>query len=571
VHKLRGNPWATLAVLSLGFFMTLLDLTIVTIAIPDMVGGLDASLDQILWIGNAYTLALAVLMITSGRLGDLIGKRDLFLYGVALFTVASLACGLAGDPAQLIAFRAVQGVGAAMLLPQTLSLVVDVFPPGRRGAALGIWGVVAGVSGAAGPTVGGLLVTRLEWRWIFFVNVPIGVLTVIGAALWLPRPVRAVRHRFDLTGVALSSVALVLLSLGLIEGERYHWNGWIRAALGASAVVAVVFLAQQRGRQDAEPLVPFALFKERNFTLMNVVAVAIAFGIVGLSLPLTIYLQSVLGYSAQKAGLVLLSLSLGTFVTAGPAAVLAERLGGRWILTGGLSLFAGGLGWIVAVADVGGGWTSIAVPLFVMGVGAGCTFAPMAAEVMRNVPPRLTGAASGVNNALRQVGSVLAGAVVGAVLQERLVVSLRDQAERRSAGLPPAYRASFVRGFEGAARHLDVAGGGSAAPRPPAGMPAAQAHRLQDTAAAVFGHGFVDAMRPTMLVAVVVTGLGALSCLLVRRFEGASANPHGLPMTEAEIAAAEEAEEAKAATADETAAATARPGAVGPAAVDGRT
>src|SRR5689334_3201736 len=161
--------------------MTLLDLTIVNIAIPDMVDSLDASLDQILWVVNAYTLGLAVLLITAGRLGDLRGKKALFIAGVSLFTLASLACGLAQDPGQLIAFRGVQGIGAALLLPQTLSMIIDVFPAEKRGVALGIWGTVAGLASVAGPSLGGLLVTKLDWRWIFFVNVPIGLL-VVGAS-----------------------------------------------------------------------------------------------------------------------------------------------------------------------------------------------------------------------------------------------------------------------------------------------------------------------------------------------------------------------------------------------------
>ncbi|MBY8880612.1 MFS transporter [Streptomyces sp. PLK6-54] len=522
--------------------MTLLDLTIVTIAIPDMVEHLDASLDQILWITNAYTLALAALMITSGRLGDLIGKKHLFTGGVALFTLASLACGLSGDPAALVAFRAVQGLGAALLLPQTLSMIVDVFPAGKRGAALGVWGVVAGLSGAAGPTVGGLLVSDLGWRWIFFVNVPVGVVAVLGALLLFPRPARTVRHRFDVPGVMLSSAALFLLSLGLIEGRKYDWNGWIRTSLVASVVIGGVFLLQQRGRQDDEPLVPFSLFRDRNFALMNVLGVAISFGVVGLFLPITVYLQSVLGYSAVKAGVVLLPLSIGTFVMAGPATVLAARIGGRWILMTGFLLFAGGLAWVMGAAGVGGSWTGLVAPLFLMGAGAGCTFAPMAGEVMRSVPPRLTGAASGVSNALRQVGSVLAGAVVGAVLQGRLASSLKDQAARRAGSVPRAYRGGFVHGFDTAGRHLEVAGNPSGR-TVPATAPPGVAQRIQDAAAAVFRHGFVDAMRPTLLVAVLVMAAGALSCLFVRTFDGASANPHGLPLSEEEIAAAEAAGE----------------------------
>jgi EmrB/QacA subfamily drug resistance transporter len=537
VNKLRGNPWAILTVLSIGFFMTLLDLTIVNIAIPDMVGHLNASLDQILWITNAYTLALAVLMITSGRLGDLRGKRNLFVYGVGLFTLASLACGLSQNPAELITFRAIQGVGAAMLLPQTLSMIVDVFPAEKRGAALGVWGIIAGVAGAAGPTVGGVLVSTLDWRWIFFVNVPLGALALFGAVQWFPKATRTVGHRFDLPGVGLSTGALFLLSFGLIEGQKYAWNGWIWAAIGASAVVAAVFVRQQRGRQDNEPLVPFSLFKDRNFTLVNFVGVAISFGVVGLFLPITVYLQSVLGYSAEKAGLVLLPLSIGSFVMAGPATVLADRVGGRWILLTGLALFGGGLGWIMAVAEVGGSWTGIVAPLFVMGLGAGSTFSPMASEVMRNVPPKLTGAASGVNNALRQVGSVLAGAVVGAVLQGRLVSSLKAEAARRAGAVPPNLRPGFVRSFDNAGRHLEVAGNSGYRPGP--GVPADVANRLQQTATSVFGHGFVDAMRPTLLVSVAVLALGALSCVFVRKFHGPSANPHGLPLSEEEVAASE--------------------------------
>jgi len=527
MNRWRGNPWAILIVLSFGFFMTLLDLTIVNIAIPDMVSTLKASLDEILWVVNAYTLALAVLVITAGRLGDLRGKKTLFVAGVAVFTLASLACGLSHSPAQLIAFRAVQGVGAAMLMPQTLSMIVEVFPERQRGKALGIWGATAGLSGVAGPTLGGLLVSRLDWRWIFFINVPIGVLVTAGALIVMPAAPRRVRHRFDLPGVVLSSVSLFCLAFGLIEGQRYGWNAAIWATLAAAAVVLAVFLAYERRRQHDEPLVPFELFRDRGFTIMNVVGITVAFGIVGLLLPLTIYLQSVLGLSALRAGLVLLPMALGTMISAGPAGALSTRLGGKYILLGGIAAFGGGLLWITLDAHVGASATSVLLPVFLIGLGAGCTFTPMTAEVMRNVPARLSGAASGVNNALRQVGSVLAGAVIGAVLQSRLAASLTDQARQRAGAVPPAYRDRFVHGF--ANSHLDA---GGTAMRPPRGVPADAARRIQETAAQVFGHGFVDAMRPTVLVSVGVLLAGALACLAVRSVRGPSANPHGLPMAE---------------------------------------
>ncbi|GAB2867644.1 DHA2 family efflux MFS transporter permease subunit [Actinoallomurus bryophytorum] len=532
MNKWRGNPWAILAVLSLGFFMTLLDLTIVNIAIPDMVGRLDASLDQILWVVNAYALALAVLLITAGRLGDLRGKKTLYLSGVGLFTLASLACGLAQGPGQLIAFRAIQGIGAAMLIPQTLSMIIEVFPAEKRGAALGVWGATAGLSGAVGPSFGGLLVSRLDWRWIFFVNVPIGVLVIAAGLVVMPAAKRTVRHRFDVPGVVLASISLFCLAFGLIEGEKYDWNGLIQAMIAVAVVTMAIFLVYQRGQQDNEPLVPFELFRERGFTLINFVGVAVSFGIVGLSLPLTIYLQSVLGFSAVKAGLLMLPLAAGAVISAGPAGVLSQRLGGKYILMAGLTAFGGGMVWVAAAAGAGSGGGVVIAPLFVTGLGAGCTFTPMASEVMRNVPARLSGAASGVNNALRQVGSVLAAAVVGAVLQARLASSLREQAQQRAGEIPAAYRDRFVQGFDQTGGHLEIGGGSR-----PANLPADVAHRVEVVAAQVFGHGFVDAMRPTIFVSAGVLLAGLIACLFVRSVRGPSANPHGLPVSDEELAA----------------------------------
>src|SRR5581483_5547164 len=232
--KWRGNEWAILLTLSLGFFMTLLDLTIVNIAIPNMIDKLHASLDEVLWVLNGYILILAVLLITFGRLGDLRGPRNLFILGVAVFTVASLLCGISQNPAELIGARVIQGVGAAMLMPQTMTIIVSTFPSERRGAAMGIWGAVAGLATIAGPTVGGLLVSVLDWRWIFFVNLPIGALVLVMAFAIIPdiRPGR--HHRLDWTGVALASTALFLFTFALTEGQRYHWSPGIWALMAAA-------------------------------------------------------------------------------------------------------------------------------------------------------------------------------------------------------------------------------------------------------------------------------------------------------------------------------------------------
>lgn len=529
-RKWQGNPWAILSVLCLGFFMTLVDLTIVNIAIPDMTDDLDTSLDQILWVVNSYTLVLATLIITAGRLGDLRGKSNLFLSGVALFTLASLACGLAQDPAQLIAFRALQGVGAAMLIPQTLSIIADVFPAENRGKALGIWGAVAGVSGAVGPTLGGLLVTHLDWRWVFYVNIPIGAVVLLVGMGVMPKALRTVKHRFDLPGVLLVSATLFCLAFALIEGERYDWNAWIMTLFGAAAALFAVFLAYERSQQDNEPLVPFSLFKDRNFAVVNFVGIAVSFGVLGVLLPTTIFLQSVLGFSALKTGLVLIPLALGSMVTAGPAGILSEKFGGKYILTAGLTLFGTGITWIMLIADTGNGWGAFVGPLFIVGLGAGCTFAPMGSEVMRNVPPQLTGAASGVNNALRQVGSVVAGAVIGAVLQAKLVSGMREHAEANAQTLPEQYRDGFVANFaDGGAKGLEVGTDHSGGAALPTGVPADVVNTFKELAGKVFGESFVDALQPTMLVPALVMFAGALACLALKGGPTTSGGAHGKP------------------------------------------
>lgn len=533
-RKLRGNPWAILTVLVLGFFMTLVDLTIVNIAIPKMTDDLGTSLDEVLWVVNAYTLTLATLIITAGRLGDLFGKGNLFLSGVGLFTLASAACGFAQSPGQLIAFRAVQGVGAALLIPQTLAIIADVFPHEKRGAAFGVWGAAAGVSGAIGPTIGGLVVTHLSWRWVFFVNVPIGVAVLLGSIPVMPRTWRTMKHRFDLIGVLLASATLFCLAFALIEGERYHWNAVIWSLVGVSGAFLVAFLVYERGQQENEPLLPYSLFRDRNFSVVNFVGVAVSFGVLGLLLPTTIYLQSVLGFSALKTGLTLIPLALGTMVTAGPAGVLAERFGGKYILTFGLSAFGGGITWILAAAGTHSHATAFLAPLFLAGMGAGCTFAPMGSEVMRNVPPRLTGAASGANNALRQVGSVVAGSIIGAVLQSQLASALADNARRSATALPPPYRGTFIDRFsqvdaQGLAVGTHQASGGGAQ-----GLPANVATMFQELSGQVYRHAFVDALRPTMLVPALVMFLGALACLALKGGPTPPGVGHGVPASQPE-------------------------------------
>jgi EmrB/QacA subfamily drug resistance transporter len=535
VRKYAGSPWLVLLVVSLGFFMTLLDLTIVNIAIPNMITKLHASLDDVLWVINAYALVLAVLVITAGRLGDLFGPRTLFLAGVALFTLASAACGLSPSPGWLIGFRAVQGLGAAMLMPQTLTIITNTFPPERRGAAFGVWGAVAGVATIAGPTLGGLLVTAFDWRYIFFVNLPIGVIVLALTVIIIPDLRLGRRHRIDIAGVLLASGALLAICYGLVEGQNYNWGTVtsfisIPLILGFGVVLLAVFLGYQKLTQNREPLVPFAVFRDRNFSVMNWVSGVLAVGMMGIFLPFTIYLQSDLGFSALKAGLTMAPASLISMFVAPAAGRMTDKIGGKYILMTGLILFGGGMGWLALIATATSSWQSFLPPLIVAGFGMGCVFAPLITVAMRNIQPQLAGAASGMLNTVRQVGLVIGTAAVGALLQNRLVSTLTSQARSRSAALPPQVRGRFVTGIQTSARSgIQVGAGQSGGVARQSGLPAQMAAEVARIGHDVFSYGYVEAMRSTMLLPVILLGVGAASCLALReRIRKPDARPGSL-------------------------------------------
>jgi EmrB/QacA subfamily drug resistance transporter len=522
VSKYRGNPWVVLIVVSLGFFMTLLDLTIVNIAIPNMITKLHASLDGILWVINAYALVLAVLLITAGRLGDLRGQKKLFIIGIVVFTLASAACGFSPTVGWLVAFRSVQGAGAALLMPQTLAILTMVFPPERRGAAFGIWGAVAGVATIAGPTLGGLLVTAFDWRYIFFINVPIGVAVIILSIFLVPDIRTGTEHRLDIAGVTLASLALLAICYGLVEGQKYNWStikGFISIPLIIAVGVALlgVFLFVQARTQDREPLVPFALFRDRNFSLMTWVSAAVAIAMMGIFLPITIYLQSALGFSALRAGLTLAPASLVSMFVAPVAGRMTDRIGGKWILFAGLVLFGGGMGWLAAISSTHSTWVDFLPALAVAGVGMGCTFAPMTTTAMRSVQPQVAGAASGMINTTRQVGAVIGTAAIGAVLENRLVVQLPAAAAARAGVLPAADRAHFVSGFRTAASNGASLGAGQSSLHLPKGLPPSLVTQFETLAREAFSSGFVGAMHQTLIMPIAVLALAAMSCLAIKR------------------------------------------------------
>jgi EmrB/QacA subfamily drug resistance transporter len=517
----RTNPWLVLVVLCTGFFMILLDTTIVNVAIPAMSAGLNTTLDQILWVLNAYILVYAMLQITAGRLGDLYGQRNLFAIGLAIFTIASALCGLSQNATELIAARILQGVGGALLTPQTLAILTSLFPPERRGAAFGIWAGVAGLATIAGPTVGGAIVTYINWRWIFFVNVPIGIAAIVATFAIIPdlRPGRT--HGWDVPGVILATLGLFAIVFGLIEGQRYNWGEiasygvTIPELVAGGVLLLIVFIVWERFQ--SEPLVPLSLFSDRNFAVANWIAAAIAFGLMSLFLPVVIYLQSVRGFSAFTAGLTLAPMSLTSMVFAPFAGRLADRIGGKYILTTGISVFTIGFGSLIFIAGPDSTWINFLVPAIVAGAGMGMTFAPMTTVAMRNITPRMAGAASGVLNTTRQLGQAIGSAVVGAILQNQLATTLHSQAVSHASALPPAFRDQFVAAFSTVASNGFEIGTGQNGAKLPPGLPPAVAHQLTVLAHEVFVSGFIDAMKSTLVVPISVLAFTAFTTLLIRR------------------------------------------------------
>jgi EmrB/QacA subfamily drug resistance transporter len=524
------SPWLVLLVLTLGFFMILLDTTIVNVAIPSIIDGLNASLDQILWILNAYVLTYAVLLITTGRLGDMFGPKKLFLLGLVIFTLASAACGVAQNPGELILFRVIQGVGGAILTPQTLSIITSIFPPERRGAAFGVWGAVAGLAAIAGPTLGGFLTTQFSWRAIFYVNMPIGVITFVLAFLLMPELTSHRRHSIDLVGIALATSGLFLGVFALIEGQRYDWGpivttgafsiGTLHASLISvpsllliSVLLLVGFFLYEK--HTAEPLLPLSLFSDRNFTVANCVSLVLTFGMFSLFLPMTIFLQSVRNFSAEDAGVILVPMSLMSMVIAPVTGRLTDRLNGKYILAVGLLLFAIGFGLLIRVASLHStGWDFI-FPLIIAGLGLGCTFAPLTTLAMRNIPPAMAGSASGFLNTVRQVGGAFGSAIVGAVLQYKLAGQLHSQAVRFGAQLPARYRGKFVQGFSHSGSSGLEVGRGQTGAHLPTGLPHNVAQQLGHLGQLVFQNAFINAMKPTLAwpIGVLVVG-GALALLM---------------------------------------------------------
>jgi EmrB/QacA subfamily drug resistance transporter len=409
----RPRTLWTFVITSLALFMVVLDNLVVSTALPVIRTDLGASLEELEWTVNAYTLTFAVLLLTGAALGDRFGRRRVFAAGLALFTGASAAAALAPSMDALIAARAIQGIGGAIVTPLTLTILSDAFPKEKRGLALGAWSGIAGLAVASGPLVGGAVVDGISWQWIFWLNVPIGIVLVPLAMIFL-RETHGPASKLDLPGLALVSTGLLGLVWGLIHGNG---DGWTSPQIVGSLLVGAILTAgfvmwELRTRT---PMLPMRFFRNRAFAAANGASLFMYFGMFGSIFLLTQFLQTVQGHSPLGAGLRVLPWTAMPMVVAPIAGALSDRIGGRPLMAAGLALQAIGLGWLAAVSTPTVPYTDLVIPFILSGTGMAMFFAPVANVVLSSVRPDEEGQASGANNAIREVGGVFGVAVLASV------------------------------------------------------------------------------------------------------------------------------------------------------------
>ena len=412
------RKWRVLAVVCVAVFMLLLDITVVNVALPEIDKELNTSFTDLQWVVDAYALTLAASMLTAGSLGDRLGRKRVFLIAITLFTVASALCGAAQSPTWLIIARGAQGIGGAGMFAVSLAIISQEFHGRERGTAFGIWGATVGLAVAIGPLVGGALTTYVGWRWIFFVNIPIGIACVAAGIRELHESRNEEHGGFDLPGLLTLTGGLFAFVLALLRGNDWGWSsGRVVGLFVAAAVLLGSFAAIELRRR--EPMLDFRLFRVPTFTGAQTTAFAISCGMFAQFLFLPLYLENVLGYSAVATGVRFLPLSLVSFVCAPIAGRLSARVPVRFLLSGGLALCGVALLLMWGIA-LGSSWTTLLAGFLVAGVGIGFVNAPLASTAVSVVEPRRAGMASGINNTFRQVGIATGIAARGAIFQSRI-------------------------------------------------------------------------------------------------------------------------------------------------------
>jgi EmrB/QacA subfamily drug resistance transporter len=485
-----NSKWWTLGAMCFALFMIMLDNTIVNVALPSIQKDLGATISGLEWTINGYTLSFAVLLATGGRLGDIFGRRRMFLVGVVIFALSSATAGFAPDQTALVLSRVVQGVGAALMMPGTLSIITDAFPPEERGKAMGTWAGVSALALAVGPVLGGFLTEHVSWRAIFYVNIPVAIGAVI-ATLFAVRESRdtSVGREVDYAGVAVLTAGLTALVLALVEGNAWGWGSPEIIGLLAAAAIALPAFVLVENRVKA-PMVQFDLLSDRNFLAAVMVAMVISFAMLGVFFFLALYMQDILHYSPLEAGVRFLPSTLMIVAVAPVAGRLSDRFGPRWLIAGGLVLVAASLFSFSQIA-VDSTYLDLLPGFMLLGIGIAMTMSPMTSAAMNAVPVQKAGIASGVLSMFRMVGGSLGIAVTGAIFQG--LVSSRLESLLGGTGVTTAQQESIS----------DQLGGGGAPSVP--GIDPAQAREV----AAAGNEAFVYALSHAMTVSAFVVLFGA--------------------------------------------------------------
>ncbi len=411
----ENKKWWTLAAVSVGLFMIMLDNTVVNVALPSIRSSLGMSIEGLEWVVAGYALTFAAFMLVGGKLADFLGRRLIFMVGLAVFTGASLACGLAPNGGFLIGARVVQGLGGALMNPATLSIITATFAPRERGRAIGIWAGVSAMALAIGPLVGGLLTEHVNWNWIFFINVPIGILGLFATPIFIAESRdESAQQRLDFPGLAASAIGLFSLTYGFIEASNYGWTS--PRILGAFAIAAVslVTFALLELHQRA-PMLDLSLFRNRTFSGANSAMLFVGLAMFGTFFFVSLYMQNVLGYSPVEAGASFLPMTILIILIAPRAGALTDRVGSRWLVGGGMTLLSGMLFYYTTLGASESFW-ALLPGLLLGGVGMGMTMTPVTAAAMSAVPVDKAGVGSAVLNSARQVGGSLGIAVMGSIV-----------------------------------------------------------------------------------------------------------------------------------------------------------
>jgi EmrB/QacA subfamily drug resistance transporter len=498
----ENRRWWTLGAMCLALFMVMLDNTVVNVALPSIQSDLNTSIAGLEWIVNGYTLSFAVLLAVGGRMGDIFGRRRMFVFGVIVFTLASTTAGFAPSNFALVASRVAQGVGAAFMMPGTLSIITDAFPPSERGKAIGTWAGVSALALAIGPVLGGFLTEYVSWRAIFYINLPVGVLAVL-AALFVVRESRdtSVGRTVDVLGVGILTVGLTSLVLALIEGNAWGWDSLAVLGLFAFSAVSLAsfVLAELRVRA---PIIEFNLFRSRNFIGAVTVAFIISFAMMGVFFFLALYMQNVLGYTALEAGVRFLPTTLVIMVLSPLAGRLSDRIGPRWPIVAGMGLIALSL-YLFSTVEVGTTFAGLLPSFLILGAGIGLTMSPMSTAAMNSVVTAKAGVASGILSMFRMIGGTFGVALLGALFQNQARARLDETLSQ--SPLTADQRAELARGLAGGVPDVQ-------------GVPAAQMERLTAAAQDAFVYGLTHAM----VLSVAVAAIGVVVALLMIRGQGHS-------------------------------------------------